>query len=256
MEDKKYNNAPIVEAIFELKWQLPHIRDNLPVDNNYPIIIGALNEKFKQIYPYHEPLPTLAIPEGMAKWNVQHRFRSKQDSWPLYQIGPGIITLNFTKEYHPVDFCKSLTELIRGFYEIYPNEANLVIDELSLRYIDAVRFDYSNCIFDYLKTDFAIGLDLPKELFESKLFSNLPDFFDVKFVYPINDDIGKIIIRLARGNTNSDDVIIVETLIKSNLLNKELSADEIIQWVRNSHDVTHRTFEILFRKFIERGDFD
>lgn len=256
MENNRYNNAPIVEAIFELKWQLPHIRDNLPVDNNYPIIIGALNEKFKHVYPFHEPLPTLAIPEGMAKWNVQHRFRSKPDSWPLYQIGPGIITLNFTKEYHPADFCKSLAELIRGFFEVYPNEPILVINELSLRYIDAIKFDYSTNVLDYLKQHFVIGLDLPGELFEGEFFSHLPEFFDVKFVYPIKNDVGKIIIRLARGNTNSNDVIIVETLVKSNLLNKELSSDEIIEWVRSSHEVTHRTFKILFKKFIERGDFN
>ena len=92
-------NKPLVEAIFELKWKLIQQDTGIYIDPHYKILIGSLYEKIKDKYPFYEQLETARMPDEIAAYLVQHRFRVKENDWPLIQIGPGIITLNDTDNY-------------------------------------------------------------------------------------------------------------------------------------------------------------
>ena len=96
---KILKNKPLVEAIFELKWELEEPTPGIKVDKHYKILIGSLYEKIKSDYPYIEQLATSSMPDEISGYIVQHRFRKEENGWPLVQIGPGIVTLtNRTKQ--------------------------------------------------------------------------------------------------------------------------------------------------------------
>jgi uncharacterized protein (TIGR04255 family) len=78
-------NKPLVEAIFEIRWELEKSNLGL-IDPNYKLIIGRIYDKLKAEYPYYEQLPTANIPDGIAEYITQHRFRTAENSWPLIQI--------------------------------------------------------------------------------------------------------------------------------------------------------------------------
>ncbi|MCD6239350.1 MAG: TIGR04255 family protein [Thermotogae bacterium] len=97
MERKILKNKPLVEAIFEFRWKLQEPSIGVKIDPHYKILIGRMYDRVKDEYPFHEQLPAATMPDEIAGYVVQHRFRKDKDKWPLIQIGPGIITLNDTE---------------------------------------------------------------------------------------------------------------------------------------------------------------
>ncbi|MCX6750116.1 MAG: hypothetical protein NTZ83_01545 [Candidatus Pacearchaeota archaeon] len=51
MEKIILKNKPLVEAIFELRWQLKEIQPGVKVDPNYKMLIGRVYERLKEEYP-------------------------------------------------------------------------------------------------------------------------------------------------------------------------------------------------------------
>jgi len=98
------SKKPLVEAIFELRWKLQEPTPGIKIDPNYKLLVGGIYDKIRQSYPFYEQLPTSALPDEIAAYVVQHRFRKATDGWPLVQIGPGVITVNDTEGYTWDDF--------------------------------------------------------------------------------------------------------------------------------------------------------
>ncbi|MFQ6057112.1 MAG: TIGR04255 family protein, partial [Methanosarcinales archaeon] len=143
MGRKILKNKPLVEVIFELRWELHEPAQGMKIDPHYKILIGRMYDRVKDEYPFHEQLPTATMPDEIAGYVVQHRFRKDKDKWPLIQIGPGIVTFNDTEGYIWEDFEKRVCYLLDTLFEAYPDaENNLKPNGLLLRYIDAVDFNY------------------------------------------------------------------------------------------------------------------
>jgi hypothetical protein len=119
MTRKILKNKPLVEAIFELRWELQEHEPGMKIDPHYKILIGRIYDRINRVsaeYPFHEPLATATIPDEMVGYVVQHRFRKGENEWPLIQIGPGVITLNDTKGYVWEDFEERISNvLVRSF---------------------------------------------------------------------------------------------------------------------------------------------
>lgn len=148
----KLKNAPLIEAIFEIKW-LPKSPSKLPTDPHYSLIIGRLFDRLEKEYPFHEPLPTAQMPIEIANGIVQHRLRKGKNQWPVVQLGPGIFTVNDTAQYKWEDFKKRVINGVATLYQVYPNsQADLKVNDLVLRYINAIQFDFErDNIVEFLK---------------------------------------------------------------------------------------------------------
>jgi len=240
---KILKNNPLVEAIFELRWELRGSIPGTRIEPTYKILIGSIYDKVKDEYPYYEQLPTATIPDEVVRYIVQHRFRKDKDKWPLIQIGPGIITLNDTEGYVWEDFKKRIENVIDVLFEVYPQaESNLEINRLLLRYIDAVDFDYAKQnAFDFLKK-LKVNIEIDKMLFEGSGVSNLPYDFDIKFSFSIDAFDGILLLRFLRGRRKETDVFIWETNVQSINKNVYKSKDQIMDWVNNAHELTHSWF--------------
>jgi len=244
MERKILKNKPLVEAIFDLRWKLQEPAPGTKIDPHYKILIGRIYDRVKDEYPFHEQLPTATMPDEIAGYVVQHRFRKDRDKWPLIQIGPGIITLNDTEGYIWEDFEKRIRRLLDALYESYPNsESRLKVNGILLRYIDAVDFDYENDnLFKFLEEKLKISIYIDESLFEETGVDNLPLSVDLRFSFPSTKPKGAIHLRFVRGKRENKDALIWETMVQSMGDDAPNNKEEIIGWVGNAHSLTDDWF--------------
>jgi len=208
MDKIKLNSPPLIEAIFDIRWQLQDIGPNLKKDPKYKILIGRIYDKLLKEYPYYEELATSTMPDEISAYVVQHRFRKINKGWPLIQLGPGIMTLNDTKKYKWNDFYKRINNAVKALFESYPEGNNFKIDILILRYINAIEFDFTKeNILKFLKNNFNINIDINRKIFTSKI-NDFPENLDLNFSFVSNDPKGDLNLRFSSGKINNKDYLI------------------------------------------------
>jgi len=244
MTRKVLKNKPLVEAIFELRWNLQEPSSGIKVDPHYKLLIGRLYDKLNDEYPFHEQLPAAAMPDEIAGYIVQHRFRKDRDKWPLVQIGPGIITVNDTAGYVWEDFEKRIIQAVNVLFKVYPeSKNNLKVNRLLLRYIDAITFDFEkDDIFNFLKEQVKTKIDLYQELFKDTGVESLPLGLDLRFSFVSTEPKGAIHLRLARGKKKESDALIWETMVESVSVDINEVQDTIADWIKEAHNLTDDWF--------------
>ncbi len=104
-------NAPLVEVIFELHWNLlgtPTLQ-NAPspfrTDPGYPYLVSGFPKAADKAGYVHQREVNSSTPLGPLAYVVQHRFQKHEDVvLPLWQIGPGIFTCNDSSTYEWASF--------------------------------------------------------------------------------------------------------------------------------------------------------
>ena len=242
MERRILSNKPLVEAIFELKWDLSPYGDKNK-DPHYRIIPGSIYAKIKDEYPFHEPLPTVNVPIEAASYIIQHRFRKAENEWPLVQVGPGIITLNETEDYRWESFQDKICSLLQVFDDIYPEKENLQYSEVTLRYLDAINFEFEKeDVFDFLQKNMKTRIGLNQILFEKSGAKSKPLSFDLKFAFPVDYVHGVLHTRFRRGRKSESDAIIWETTTQSQDENVLQDIKNIEEWTNKAHELTDSWF--------------
>jgi len=241
---KILENKPLVEAIFELKWDLRESVSGMGVDPYYKLLIGRIYERIKDEYPFHEQLPTATMPDELAAYMVQHRFRKNENGWPLIQVGPGIITFNDTEGYTWENFKESSIRVLNILFETYPDaKANLNVCGLLLRYIDAITFDFGNDdILTFLKEQLKTEINLYQKLFEETDVSNMPLGFDMQFSFSSAKPNGTVHLRFDRGKKEDADALMWETIVQSVAEDIPQDMGGIVTWMAEAHDLTDDWF--------------
>lgn len=241
---KELSNKPLLEAIFELKWKLKEISEGVKVDPNYKLLLGMIYDRIKDEYPYYEELPTATMPDEMAGHVIQNRFRTNENEWPVFQIGPGIITVNDTQGYVWDDFQKRINDIIGILHEVYPNsEENLKFESVSLRYLDSIEFNFeNNNIFDFLKDEMKTHVKFYDKLFDGTGVESSPLGFDFKTSFVCNNPKGAMFLRFGRVNINSSDNLMWETMVKSLYGDTPQKQEDLEVWVNEAHDLTDDWF--------------
>ena len=255
---KVLKNKPLVEAIFELRWEL---YEQLPtgekIDPYYKVLFGGIYNKLRGDYPLVEPLPAADIPERFSGYIVQHRFRGRADNWPLIQVGPGVVTLNDTAGYIWETFRERALQLVEALFEIHPRAEELVISKAMLRYIDGIEFDYEQTdIFGFLKEQMKTELCLFPKLFEDTGVEKTPEAFDMRFSFPSTSPNGVVLLRIARGTKKNDDTVanalIWETIVDSSGENSPSSKEMFPEWIDQAHELTDDWFFKIIAGELER----
>ncbi|HPH00719.1 MAG TPA: TIGR04255 family protein, partial [Tenuifilaceae bacterium] len=86
----KLPKAPLVEVVFELRWQIINKVDLSKI----PYLYGDIYSQLKNKYPFRESIVPPEIPIDILINQPVHRFRTAPNDYPLFQVGTGIITLN------------------------------------------------------------------------------------------------------------------------------------------------------------------
>lgn len=255
MPRKNLKNKPLVEAILEIRWVLPNQEEpSLPLDPHYRILLGRLSERVAGEYPSHEPLPTSTIPDQMAAHIVQHRFRASPGSWPLLQVGPGIFTINDTSSYTWSDFQPRCERAVTTLIDSYPAPHDFHLQQIILRYIDALSFDFTkDNALQFLHDKMKTTLALPNSLFDGVPVDCTPSGFKWEVSFPRKNSEGTVTLRFGSGRQHNQPVLLWETLVVSSVGSKiPKLPDEFSSWLISAHDITDDWFFKLIEGDLER----
>jgi uncharacterized protein (TIGR04255 family) len=258
MSEQNLKNKPLVEAILEVRWNnVAQAGSPMPFDPNYSLLLGRFSERIEKDYPIHEQLPNAQVPDVMAQFMVQHRFRKVANAWPVVQIGPGIITVNDTVAYTWETFKPLCVHTVTKLFEAYPEteKLNFKIQDITLRYLDAVKLDFGReNVFSFLKEKMKTTLDLPNNLFVETDIESKPLGFNWQTTFA-HKSIGVVTLRFWTGMIQNVPSLIWETCVQTTPDKVPAIPDGFSEWVENAHTVTHN----LFFKLIDgelREQFD
>jgi uncharacterized protein (TIGR04255 family) len=216
MARKKLKNKPLIEAILEVRWGLQTPSPKLQADPHYKILLGRLYDRVQKDYPVHEQLPTAQFPDEMVPQIVQHRFRAGENEWPLVQLGPGIFTVNETAKYDWVDFRARAKAAVTKLFDAHPKVSDLKVENLILRYIDAIEFDYqSEDVFAFLRDKMRAAIGLPAELFSPEAVISKPLNFAWQTTFQCKKPGGVVVLKFDTGQRENKPVLRWETMVQS-----------------------------------------
>lgn len=252
-KDYLYENPPLVEVIAELHWNLKQVQSlpNAKIDPFYEIfetdfveksVRNSLND-IQEIIPAEVPLELIAN-------QPRRRLRSKENEWPLVQIGPGIMTCNIVPPYEGWrDFEPFLAAQVRRLFETYPlSDKTLEIRKLHLRYIDGFdeRFGFRSF------AEFAESmLGVPIPLKQSFIDQNVQEGTDFSYLLQSNFDCAepidtKGLLKLVPGKLGENDALIMEMHCERHIRKgSELAIERILEWFNRAHYSLKQQFESL-----------
>jgi len=253
MPQKQLKNKPLIEAILEVRWALDSRLSGHESDPHYKLLLGRLYDRLSGIYPEHEQLPTAIIPDELVGHVVQHRFRSSAKGWPLVQVGPGILTVNSTADYTWDAFRTRAVTALGRLYEAHPKVTELRITNITLRYINAVEFDYAKQnAYDFLRDQLKLDIALPSNLFDNTGVEGRPHTFGWQSTFKCTRPQGQVTIRFASGRTEDKPAIIWETTVQSLEGDVPPMPTGFETWIDAAHVVTDDWFFKLIEGDLER----
>lgn len=253
MARKNLKNKPLAEAIFELRWELPPQQvPSLSSDPHYRLLLGRFSERVQKEYPVHEQLAAAQIPDAMVAHTPQHRFRTSKDSWPLIQIGHGVMTLNDTKAYTWKDFQKRSRKAVTELHDSHPAKGEFKVKDLSLRYIDAIDVDFSEeDVFSFLRGKMKTNIALPDGLFASGQVNSTPDHFQWETAFPTKQPGGTITLKFGTGRRNDNPAVILETRVHTPADQLPDMPSGFSDWLDKAHHLTDDWFFQLIEGELE-----
>jgi len=230
----KLPNAPLIEIILELRWDVKNKNELSKVQYLY----GDIYSELKHKYPYRESIVPPEIPIEVFINQPVHRFRKAINQYPLFQVGPGIITLNTTdKTYFWEEFSKSYDELVDSLLKVFPFGSEEKLTP-SILFIDFFPFDFNlDDVYTYISEKFNISY---KQSFLENQF--LPIDLNIGFFYELPN--GKLSITFQKGKNNLfQDGIVLQTRMSGKPISSKRS--EVSLWTMEAHDICSDLFKSL-----------
>lgn len=230
-------NAPLVEVIFEIRWD-SRSTDQL---DKYAYLIGDYYNSIKDNFPVRQQLIQSILPVDSYIGLPAHRFWSAKDTYPLIQLGPGILTVNTLGDNYDWDtFSKDILFCIEKFNHNYKPENNRI--NVLLQYIDFIPFDFLNeDVVGFLSEK--LHTDVQPHFFETE---SIPENIGYYFSYIYED--GKIGIDVKTGKLQEGQLgLIIRTVMSKDSINLEVNG--LMDWSSKAHTKASE----LFKKMTE-GD--
>lgn len=255
MARKPFKKPPLIEVIVEVRWKLKEgTHPDTKIDPHYKLLPGKFSDNMIGPYPYHEELPQASIPDEISPYMVKHRFRHQKDEWPLVQLGPGILTVNHTKKYTTFDEFKPLAiSAVDVLFKVYPEPADLKIQSIVFRCIDAILIDYQReNVMQFLKEKMGIQISLPEKLFTDTSVERIPQTFFWQTSFICNKPKGLGTIRFALGKSSGNPALIWEQIVGSEDSDVPLMPQGFEQWIDEAHTLTESWFLGLIQGSLEK----
>lgn len=240
-------NKPLVEALFELKWKLDE--QSSKGQAKFPLLLGRYFDKIRKRYPEAEDLPASQVPETFTPHIVRHRFRVGAGQWPVTQLGPGILTVNETQDYHWDTFRERIAESLEAVFSSYPMDVSQFSPlQVELRYINLIPFDKSaGKITDFLSCKLHTTITVDERIFDGDQEAGIEAGLDFSIALQLKkpDAIGTLMF----GNGESDNRpgLLWQIIMRTNPANVPQTSKDIMQWTNEAHEVTEKWFFTLAR---------
>lgn len=239
----------LAEVIFELRWRLTERAPGIKLDPNYKLFVGSFFEKIKSEFEYHQELPAASIPDEITPYLIKHRFRKGgEEGWPLVQLGSGMVTYNDTENYSWRNFKSGIKYLSEKFFNSYPEVSKMRIDSLSLKYVNARQFDFSNNVISYIQQKLGVVVKLPTALLASTDTEGAPNRFNMEITHKLPSVQGDLTFSVGRGTSKGHDAIVWQTIIKTESCDQIRNDDDVTSWATTSHEAISSWYKELHKE--------
>lgn len=228
----KLPNAPLVEVIFEIRWNFN------PATTDLSAVTDCLYGMFKPELPYREysamPLPSgMTLPMKLEKTY----FRKAAGEYPLVQVAPGIVSVNTVDAVYEWDdfarFTESVVARLASCEDVTRNMAGV-----SLKYLDFYEFDFEHgdvCGFISDNFSFSLGNDAAIGL--------RPLSVNVQTNY--QTPLGIFSVNISRGGVGGKAGIVMNTSVSLDY--PVFRPEKLKGWL----DGAHETLSGYFKKVTE-----
>ena len=219
--DFVYKNAPLIEVIAELRWNLIHLTA-IPGGAVDPFVQQAAPRFLERVerlgFGFVERLLPEGVPLEMVPGQVVWRCRRAQNTWPVYQIGPGVMTCNATPPYRGwPEFRDSLAAGIEAALAAYAEAGGQIsIDSFALRYLNAFTENegYRDHA-EFLDKELGIKIDVREEAAAKIGASWRERMATVEQIAPIERPSGSsLIIKAGNGKKDSQPACLLELTVR------------------------------------------
>ena len=241
---------PLLEAIFEVRWELEQVQQTGGLrDPSYPMMYGRLYEKLKKELPIIEDLPTTQMHPEANPFIVRHRMRKSKDGWPLVQVGPGVLTVNETKDYSWTGFRSLIARCVESIQESFPTGGiPLNFIKCEIRYVNGFPFDIqSENPMSFLANKLHTKVDIDPEIFELNDAKDSPIGVGLNLMYPIERPVGQLGLSFNLGQVDNKPAYIYQSVIQSIGETVPQDRDSFVSWLNQSHDVAENCFKTICR---------
>lgn len=242
MGDIFLKNAPLKEVMFEIQWDLDFISEQKVLyDSGFEQAMLNFTKSCKQDFNELVILKPENIPPIAFIYRATHRFHKVKNQHPLYQLGPGVFTVNDNnKNYIWSDFYSMIKNGIKCLRESYSKE--LIPKKLQLLYIDKTSpYIFGEMDkFDFLRKHLQINAE-SYDFVDGKLN-------DIQFSksFDINEELLlNIVISTGIDSVTKEDIIEWKTFISNK---KRVSWEELNTWIEKAHDICSNTFNKMISK--------
>jgi len=237
-------NPPLIEAIFELRWGEVSPGKFQYQQNEESLFAGmfSASAKKEEFVIVENIQNNLLLP--MA---ISHRFRKEKNTWPCFQIGLGVFTVNQTKEQYSWDsFKKSIETGLDIFNNTDPTLMQLVRDTLSasLRYQDAF-FPEAEDIEKFLKNNFNINFGLPRSFLENDNLNGKHHSVAFNVEVGLEKPVGVVNITISKAIINNTPGLIMETVVHSKVKNITNKESGLLEWSEQAHEIQKHSFNTI-----------
>jgi len=241
-------HPPLIETIFEIRWELDADEQTGRMrDPSYPMMYGRLYEHLKKDFPVIEDLPSMQAHPETTPFIPRHRLRKEKNGYPLVQVGPGIITLNFSKGYSWSNFKAMALRLIEAVSDLYPMETRpLNFIKSEIRYVNGIRLDLAReNPLAFLADKLHMKVEMSPEFNEQNILSDRPNALALNLAYALEKPMANLAISANLGQYEGKPAFIQQTLIHSfgELAPSDPSGFSL--WLDEAHGVAENCFQIF-----------
>jgi len=259
MTEVLYDNAPLVEVIVEVRWETVSV-STIPGGAIDPYLKPTLQELQTRMaangFAHHETLIPNEIPRELLAYQITDRFRRTPSSWPIFQIGPGVFTVNITPPYGGwSSFTPFIQQGIELLLESFPAPSQLMkVKECRLRYIDAftqahTRIDHLEFLTRGLGLNLSIGHGKPSEPITTEKLTDL----SASMVYNMGISNSKLHVQIGSGFSSGTPATVVTLEAISTRNSEAPESTKLLEWYESAHSDLSATFESLLSQDVKNA---
>ncbi|MCI5223509.1 MAG: TIGR04255 family protein [Candidatus Electrothrix sp. AR4] len=254
----KLENAPLVEVIFEIRWGKTTQKERELLVEFSQEEQSLMPGKF-QLLAENEGFCHLEVLKNqpLLPHLVKYRYRKNDRSYPLYQLGNGIFTVNqidYGKfEYEWKSFQGDIERGVKLLEKSYPYSIKeLPLIDIQLRYRDVVLSNTNESLFDFINDKLEIGtFSLPNRLRGNKNIKTDLPMGSITLQVECESPKGNIICHVNPGKHNGEKAFILDFIVISKVnFFPEISKESLIDWFVAAHEHHQVIFNAFFNNDI------
>lgn len=247
--DFLYRNAPLIEVIAELHWELVQLTalPGAAVDPNFRTVAPQLESVLRENgFTFVSQIQPPQIPDELLSYRPRIQYRKSHGLWPVYQHGPGIFTCNMVPPYQGwSEFRNILERGLRLFFQASGQSSEtLKFTKCELRYIDGFTGKHGlNDAWSFIENELGISLKLRDEFKQFSDEDRSPSS-KIEVMLPIEGG-ASLALMVAPGRTNGEPAVILDIKFTQNMSGANMLPEALIERFDKAHDHLRRAFQIL-----------